>query len=85
MKNRILSCCIAALTFVACDDPTPPVIRPPRAIVKVEPAPVAVVAPIAPKVEEPADILSIKHDQPGVDHLARAKQLATDGDRGGLR
>jgi tetratricopeptide (TPR) repeat protein len=85
MKTRILSCCIAALTFVACDDPTPPVvIRPPvvKQVVAVAPAPVVTPVP-AQKIEEPADVLAVKHDQPGVDHLARARQLASDGDRGG--
>ena len=35
------------------------------------------------EIEEPADILSLKHDQPTVDHLGRAKQLSNEGDRAG--
>ncbi len=84
MKTRILSCCIAVLSFAACDDkPQPVVIRPPVAVKQPAPA-VAVVAFDAGntvKPDDPVDALALRHDQPGVDHLGRAKQLAAEGDR----
>jgi tetratricopeptide (TPR) repeat protein len=90
MKKRLVSCCIAALTFAACTDdfqPVPRPIEPKRVTAPVRtPPPVAVAAFDAGKamaVEEPADLIALKHDQPGVDHLGRAKQLSSEGDRAG--
>ncbi len=103
MKKRIVSCCLAALAFAACDEGTPSVAAkngtrltgelsatdakkkdggsskefeaqaPP---IKVEPAP-------APQPEVAVDPLALDNPQPGVDHLARAKQLESDGDVSG--
>ena len=88
MKTRLLSCCIAALSFAACEDPPTPR---PRAQVAVKPtarspnlAALSVVdAGPALGAVEPIDLLALKPAQGGVDHLARAKQLASDGDRSG--
>ncbi len=87
MKTKLISCCIAALTFAACEDNIQPVPRPvsPPMRVVAPAAQIAVAAPFdagrAMEVEE--DILALKHDQPTVDHLARAKQLSDEGDRAG--
>ncbi len=87
MKKTLVSCCIAALSFAACQDDFQPVPKPvpvKRVSAQVMPAPVAAVFDAGkPMMDEPVDALSLKHDQPGVDHLARAKQLADDGDRAG--
>lgn len=88
MKKRLVSCCIAALAFAACEDTVQPGPRPPavkRVATPVAPPPVAVmtVFDAGVAVEEPVDILALKHDQKGVDHLARAKQLSGEGDRAG--
>jgi Flp pilus assembly protein TadD len=86
MKTRVISCCIAVLSFAACEDKVQPV---PRPIAEVKP----VAAPIAArpafdaaestKSDEPADTLALKHDQPAVDHLGRAQKLSADGDLSG--
>ncbi len=81
MKKRLVSCCIAALAFAACEDAVPPTPRPMPLVKRVVSAPIEAVQPVA--IVEPVDILSLKHQQPGVDHLARAKQLADEGDRPG--
>lgn len=89
MKKRLVSCCIAVLTFAACEEPVQPVPRP-----KVTARSVAVTPPVvaaAPavfdagpaKAIEEVDVLAIEHDQPRVDHLARARQLSEEGDRAG--
>lgn len=89
MKTRLIAACVAALAFAACEDPKPVipskaapiVVAPPKAT----PLPKVEVAQVeAPKpVEEPADVLMLKHDEPRVDHLARAKQLKSEGDVSG--
>ncbi len=87
MKKRLVSCCIAVLSFAACQDEFQPVPRPlpvKQAAAPVVQTPVAAVFDAGkPMVDEPVDVLSLKHDQPGVDHLGRAKQLSDDGDRAG--
>lgn len=88
MKKRLISCCIAVLTFAACDDAPAPVPRPLTPSVKratAVPSPVVAVAPFdaGKAMDEPTDLLGLAHDQPGVDHLARAKALSETGDRAG--
>lgn len=91
MKKQIISCCIAALAFAACEDnfqPIPWPLAPAKRVSSpVVSAPVVAAAAFdagkALAIEEPADALAIKHDQPGVDHLGRSKQLVEEGNRAG--
>ncbi|MBS1151985.1 MAG: hypothetical protein H6Q89_3683 [Myxococcaceae bacterium] len=91
MKKRLVSCCIAALAFAACEDDFQPVPRPVAPVKRgstpvVTPVVVAAAAFDAGRttvIDEPEDILALKHDQPGVDHLGRAKQMVEEGDRAG--
>jgi Tfp pilus assembly protein PilF len=92
MSNKLVAVCVAALTFTACQEPT--LARPKPTSMAVVPAPVAPViaskpTPAPEPVVQPAperfdagtpDSLALAHDAPGVDHLARARQLLTDGD-----
>lgn len=85
MKKRLVSCCIAALAFAACEDKVQPVPRPlpVKQVQRVAPLPPVVAAAPFDAVEEPADVLALAHDQKNVDHLGRAKKLADEGDRAG--
>lgn len=86
MKKLTIACC-AALGLAACDEPSPSSNRAPvTAATRVEPPKVLpTVLPLAP-VELPkvapgfVDPLVLAHDTPTVDHLARAKALAREGD-----
>ncbi|MEW6432690.1 MAG: tetratricopeptide repeat protein [Myxococcota bacterium] len=86
MKKLIGACC-AALALAACDEPrTSPTRTPAVVAMKVEtPKPVTIDVP-TPAVEVAkvdagfVDPLVIAHDTPNVDHLARAKALASEGD-----
>ena len=95
MKKRIISCCIAALAFVACDEGTPTAAanhgatpltgelvakKKVDAGTKIEPA---IEAKVEPKIEpKKTDTLAIESTG-NVDHSARAKQLESDGDTSG--
>lgn len=90
MKKLIGACC-AALALAACDEPKPsPTTHPPAALAtKVErtaPTPVIESKAVTPTVEVAkvdagfVDPLVVAHDTPNVDHLARAKSLAGEGD-----
>lgn len=84
MKKRLVSCCIAALAFAACEDPVQSTPRPQAVKRAVIVAPVVAVFDAgSPVIEEPVDVLALAHDQKGVDHLARAKKLSDEGDRPG--
>lgn len=88
--KKILAAAFAVLSITACtESPTAPVIPS-----KVSPAPMARVvevrdagAPIAvaPVKEIVVDPLVVAHDSKDIDHLGRAKSLASEGDvKGGL-
>ncbi len=91
MKTKLLSAAAAAVfALSACQDPpvipskpTPIAVAPPKAAPP-PPPPKVEVAKVEPvKVEEPADVLMLKHDEARIDHFARAKQLKDDGDAKG--
>lgn len=88
--KKILAAALAALSITACQEPTPPTTRPviPSKVITIT-QPVARTvelrdagAPIsiAPVEVAPVDSLAIANDSPNVDHLGRAKQLASEGD-----
>ncbi|MEW5742062.1 MAG: tetratricopeptide repeat protein [Myxococcota bacterium] len=86
MKKLIGVCC-TALVFAACDEPRPSPSRTPvvTATKQEAPRPPPVIPPPAPvevaKVDAGfVDPLVLAHDTPTVDHLARAKSLAGEGD-----
>src|SRR5262245_16372759 len=84
MSKKLLAAAVAALSLAACQEtktvtPAPPT---PKVMVsesKPEPKPVAAVevrdAGATQAEPTPVDVLALAHDAPGVDHLARAKQL----------
>ncbi len=86
-KHKIIAA-LAALSITACTETTPP--SKPVSVIpsKVEPKPLARVvevrdagAPLTVAPTEPiVDPLVLAHDTNGVDHLGRARQLASDGD-----
>lgn len=98
MKKRIISCCIAALAFAACDEGTPTTVAKNGGTViegelmakkKTDAGTPTKVEPkieavVTPKVEDTkkADTLAIESTG-NVDHAARAKQLENDGDSSG--
>jgi Flp pilus assembly protein TadD len=94
MKQQLVSAIAAALAFAACEEPpkkSTSVMPMPKSVVVV-----AKVAPVIPdlkpdsgvplvKAEAPVlvDALTLAHETPGVDHLARAKELMGERDFGG--
>jgi tetratricopeptide (TPR) repeat protein len=86
MKNKILSACIAALLFAACDDSKPkPILSIPEPVAVAPEASFIHDAGSMTKTDEtPAketDPIAIEHDHRGkVDHLAKAKELKNEGD-----
>lgn len=89
MKTKLLAACCAALSFAACDEGGPPKTRIPVVMKKdviTSAKPIAPVIPTPPPVETVhvdagfSDPLVLAHDTPAVDHLARAKVLAAEGD-----
>ena len=95
MKKKILSALIAGLAFAGCDEPKPVTLRKPTATetaMASKPKPQAeAVKPVdagqltqaEPTPETPKDPLAVEHDQPKVDHLARAHELKGLGDFNG--
>jgi Flp pilus assembly protein TadD len=85
MKNKLL---FAALALIGCTEPAKKI--EPVAL-KPTPPPAVALVPDAGRLtraepepeREPADVLALENDQPRVDHLARAKQLKSDGDFAG--
>ena len=95
MKKSILAACVAALSFAGCNEEKVQAVRPIETPVISTAKKIAVTTPVAPSdagnfVAGPADAagqqmigLGLPHEQPGVDHLARAKSLREAGDLGG--
>lgn len=93
MKKKILSALVALMATAGCDEPQKPIVLRPPPPKKEQPLEVA--AKPAPKPdagqltqaepvpEIPTDKLAIAHDQPKVDHFARAEELKSIGDFGG--
>lgn len=90
MKTKLIAACCAALSLAACDEGGPPKTRMPvvmksDVVTTAKPLPPPVTIPV-PQVEVAkvdagfSDPLVIAHDSPTVDHLARAKTLAGEGD-----
>ncbi len=92
MKKKILSALVALLAVAGCEEPQKVVLRPPP---QKKEQPVELAAKPSPKPdagqltqaepvpEVPTDKLAIAHDQPKVDHFARAEELKGIGDFGG--
>jgi tetratricopeptide (TPR) repeat protein len=86
MSRTLLAFALALATLPACDQPPPPREALPLATRPAAPASEATPPPAAPVPRldaGPADGLALAHDAPRVDHLARARLLADDGDGGG--
>jgi tetratricopeptide (TPR) repeat protein len=94
MKKTILTAAIWALFAAGCQEAQKPkAVQPevPAAAVKAQELTVIDLSggdagwlmPAQPVVAAPIDELSLAHDAPGVEHLARAEQLKTDGDFAG--
>jgi Flp pilus assembly protein TadD len=84
MKNKLL---FAALVFVGCTEPAKKIepvavapTTPPKVIIAEIPDAGRMTQAEPPVETEPEDSLAIAHDQPKVDHFARAKQLKSEGD-----
>jgi Flp pilus assembly protein TadD len=91
MKNKILSACVLALSLAACNEPKqqPPVFTA-KSSMKPEPMPEmsfivdAGQMSQAETVPQEIDVLGVEHDHRGkVNHLAKAKELKTQGDAEG--
>jgi len=95
MNKRTLAACVAALSLGACEEPARPSAKAKvelhtqplaRAAMAPTPAPAPDAVPAVPTVPsdtasvEPVDPLSLAHDAPSVDHLARARALAGEGE-----
>ncbi len=95
MSKKLITACVAALALAACDDSKPVPSKPVATRAEVRSTPIT--APAAkdggPKAATPTvvagpvdagiDPLALPHEAPGVDHLARAQQLKSDGDAKG--
>lgn len=92
MKKNIVSALVAALAFAACDEAAKPVtLRPQtrteaaielakKTIAKAGPTDAGQLTRAEPVPEVPIDALALEHDQPKVDHFARAEELKGTGD-----
>lgn len=91
MKTRILSALVALLAVAGCDQPSKPVVlRPPvkqqqpiEPVTAAKPTPKPDAGQLTQAEPVPTDTLALEHDQPKVDHLARAEELKAVGDFGG--
>lgn len=92
MKKQLLSACLAAIAMAGCHEPTKPEPSRPAAVRReakpvLEPAPVVAVVDAGTMVkpeQPPADLLGIAHEhRAGVDHLARAAELRSQGELDG--
>ncbi|MBX7113088.1 MAG: tetratricopeptide repeat protein [Myxococcaceae bacterium] len=91
MKKTLLAAAMWALFAPGCTEKQTPESKAPIAVAKPAVLPVLDVSATDAKettaLEKPApaptDALSLAHDTPAVDHLARAEQLKTDGDLAG--
>jgi Flp pilus assembly protein TadD len=84
MKNKLL---FAALVFVGCTEPAKKIepvavapTTPPKVIMTAVPDAGRLTQAEPEPQTEPDDTLALEHDQPKVDHFARAKQLKSEGD-----
>lgn len=93
MSKKVIAAIVAAFSFTACEDAVRPVT--PVAVIAAPAArdggtravePTSQVVFAEPVFDAgPVDSLALTHDTPSVDHLARSRQLASDGDfKGGL-
>ena len=91
MKKKILSALVALMAVAGCDAPQKPVTLRPQVKkeqpVAARPAPKPDAGQLTqaepPPAETPKDTLALEHDQPKVDHFARAEELKGIGDFGG--
>jgi len=98
MKTKILTALVTALAIAACDEAKPVTLRKPTATenalaARPKTEPVAgdakpktdagQLTQAEPEPELPKDTLAVEHDQPKVDHLARAEELKSTGDFAG--
>jgi len=90
MTKKLLAACCAALSLAACDEAGPPKTRIPAVLksdlvatkkpIDTPPSPIPAPVEVAKADAGFSDPLVLAHDTPTVDHLARAKVLASEGD-----
>jgi tetratricopeptide (TPR) repeat protein len=92
MTKKILSALVATLALAGCDEATePPKLKPlnktaeaielsKKPAVKPRPTDAGQLTRVEPEPELPKDALALEHDQPKVDHLARAQELKAVSD-----